>query len=583
MRAFAFVVAATSFATSIQIRSISPFGSIPGTVEGRVTGADPAAVRIAAYIFVSGVGWFSKPTCASPTTALQSDGTFRVQFTSGGVDDLATRIGLFAVPAATPVGCTTNAAGISEVIERAAAASVIVRRPDPEEREVQFAGEKWVVKANRAPVGPGPNYFSNSADNVSVDTTGRLHLRITNRDGRWYSAEVVSRRRAGYGTYRFTLARSPRLDPRAVFGAFVWADGERDAREIDYLEIGMFGRPADGTNAQYAVQPFSQPGNLQRITLPDVPVTTHVARWEPERLVMESYRGATTDPAARIVSWTYAGRPPRPDSLDLNFRFNLWLFQTPPAEGREIEMIVESYRFEPLAETAVRPAATHMGNGASFLEEYAPGGILSVFGQSLSAQTASAGAAPLPESISGTAVTVNGLAAPLYYVSAGQINAQIPYATPLGIARVVVQSGATVGDPVWLPLKPEGPGIFLIAPGQCLAQNLDWTLNSPTNPAVAGGAATVYLTGIGAVTPGVETGTAAPLSPLSRPVANASARLDQESVPLQFLGLAPGMVGVAQANILIPAGAARAGRQLAIRVGSADSNPCQLFVSDGPE
>jgi uncharacterized protein (TIGR03437 family) len=59
--------------------------------------------------------------------------------------------------------------------------------------------------------------------------------------------------------------------------------------------------------------------------------------------------------------------------------------------------------------------------------------------------------------------------------------------------------------------------------------------------------------------------------------------LDQESVPLQFLGLAPGMVGVAQANILIPAGAARAGRQLAIRVGSADSNPCQLFVSDGPE
>lgn len=360
MRFAGLFFAAASFAASpaVDVTFISPFGAVPGRIEGAVTGLDPATHRVAPYVFVSGLGWFSKPTCTPPTAVIDAGGRFSILFTTGGADDLATRIALFVVPSSTPVPCTLSAAGIPEAVERASVASAILHRPDPNEREIVFSGETWAVKANRLPVGPGPNLFSNRDENVFVDASGRLHLKITQREGRWRSAEVVSRRRASYGTYTFRLASSPRIDRRAVFGWFVWADGVRDSREIDFLEIGMFGRPADGTNAQYVVQPFSDPNNLRRFTLPHVPLTTHVARWEPDRIVFESYAGATTEASARIASWTYTGRVPRADSPELNVRFNLWLFDGPPSDGREVEVILQDFRYEPMTTNTSRPRAS---------------------------------------------------------------------------------------------------------------------------------------------------------------------------------------------------------------------------------
>jgi hypothetical protein len=52
------------------------------------------------------------------------------------------------------------------------------------------------------------------------------------------------------------------------------------------------------------------------------------------------------------------------------------------------------------------------------------GSISTLFGQNLAAQTASAASLPLPLALAGTSVTVNGIAAPLFYASPGQINFQ---------------------------------------------------------------------------------------------------------------------------------------------------------------
>ena len=54
-----------------------------------------------------------------------------------------------------------------------------------------FAGRSWSVKSGPGPLGPGPNLFSNSPQNVWVDAMGQLHLAITNRDGQWQAAEVI--------------------------------------------------------------------------------------------------------------------------------------------------------------------------------------------------------------------------------------------------------------------------------------------------------------------------------------------------------------------------------------------------------
>src|SRR5438270_6126883 len=71
---------------------------------------------------------------------------------------------------------------------------------------VSFSGHLWKIKVSSSKVGPGPNFFSDSPQNVWVDTLGRLHLKITNVNRRWYCAEVVCLDSPGFGTYTWQLA-----------------------------------------------------------------------------------------------------------------------------------------------------------------------------------------------------------------------------------------------------------------------------------------------------------------------------------------------------------------------------------------
>lgn len=68
-----------------------------------------------------------------------------------------------------------------------------------------------------------------------------------------------------------------------------------------------------------------------------------------------------------------------------------------------------------------------------------PDGIVAGFGAGLSTNVAQASALPLPTTLDGTSVLVNGVAAPLFFVSPGQINYLIPTATANGTATITVQ------------------------------------------------------------------------------------------------------------------------------------------------
>jgi uncharacterized protein (TIGR03437 family) len=206
-----------------------------------------------------------------------------------------------------------------------------------------------------------------------------------------------------------------------------------------------------------------------------------------------------------------------------------------------------------------QPSITPGGvvNGASFAPApipVAPGSIISIFGVNLATSTASASQTPLPTQLAGTSVMVNGAPIPLFFVSPNQINAQLPFEVPAGTAKAVVANAAGTSGPETFHVASSNVGIFQYPESNAaVALNQDGSLNGPNNPEARGNVIVVFLTGQGPVSPPVPTGQAAPLDPLSRATLSFGANIGGVAAPVQFLGLTPGFVGLAQANIQIPA------------------------------
>jgi hypothetical protein len=86
----------------------------------------------------------------------------------------------------------------------------------------------------------------------------------------------------------------------------------------------------------------------------------------------------------------------------------------------------------------------------------APGSIVALFGSNLAPRAAAASRDPWPKILERTSVFINGVAAPLAYVSPTQINAQVPYNTIPGQATATVVAGDRVLPPIQLTVRPTG-------------------------------------------------------------------------------------------------------------------------------
>jgi uncharacterized protein (TIGR03437 family) len=152
------------------------------------------------------------------------------------------------------------------------------------------------------------------------------------------------------------------------------------------------------------------------------------------------------------------------------------------------------------------PATSSAGilNAASSLPAIAPGTLIAIFGSNLATSTSQFSAAPLPMSLGTTSVSINGTTAPLLYVSPEQVNAQVPYETKVGTAKLVVTSNGVPSPAVNFEVAATGPGVFTQDNKHLLALNLaDGTLNASQTPARPGQYVVAYLTGQGVVDPPV--------------------------------------------------------------------------------
>jgi uncharacterized protein (TIGR03437 family) len=215
--------------------------------------------------------------------------------------------------------------------------------------------------------------------------------------------------------------------------------------------------------------------------------------------------------------------------------------------------------------------ANGVTDGAGFSARISGGGIGSIFGTNLAAGTTLASSVPLPTKLAGTTVMMNGIAVPLFFVSPGQINFQVPWemlSSP--IATLTVTTAGGTSPPVTLILLPAAPGIFTINTANSAKQGVIQIANTTTfvapvgaipsadsRPATTGDNLTIYCSGLGTVTKTPPSGSAAgsgnALSNVQEPV---SVTIGGKSALFQFAGLSPGYVGLYQVNVQLPAGVA---------------------------
>jgi uncharacterized protein (TIGR03437 family) len=203
-------------------------------------------------------------------------------------------------------------------------------------------------------------------------------------------------------------------------------------------------------------------------------------------------------------------------------------------------------------------------NSASFASHgaLAPGTLVTVFGSGLAQGQAAASTVPLPASLAEGNIVIGGKRAPLFFASDGQVNAVVPYGIAVNSSQqVLAYRGNSISVPQAVTIAAAAPGVFTYSDGkQAIVIDVDaagnQTIVDPGHPARGGHALVIYCTGLGEVDPPVAAGDPASATQLSHTVNPVAVTLGGVSVPVQFAGLTPTLVGLYQVNIAVPMGVA---------------------------
>ncbi len=215
---------------------------------------------------------------------------------------------------------------------------------------------------------------------------------------------------------------------------------------------------------------------------------------------------------------------------------------------------------------AQAPQITAKGtvNAADYSRDLAPGALISVFGSNLSSSPMAAPALPLPTALGGTSVELVGpdntvYPCAVYYVSPGQVNAELPFGVAPGsyTLRVKTAQGTSNGDSVALVAR--APKFFtpdFSGKGNILAVDVTNKMITLENPSRAADYIVLYMNSMGEVTNAPGIGQAAPGlatgSDFSQLTEAPTVLLNGVPATILFAGLTPGLVGLYQLNVRMP-------------------------------
>ena len=192
----------------------------------------------------------------------------------------------------------------------------------------------------------------------------------------------------------------------------------------------------------------------------------------------------------------------------------------------------------------------------------APGAFTSIFGENLATTSILAGKLPLTTQLAGAQAFIAGRLAPIQYSSKGQINILIPFdLASNSTQQLIVIQGSAYSTPESLIIAPAQPAVFTQDQSgkgagaiNVVTANGDQFSADPSHPASAGDTLVIYCAGLGAVTPAVTAGSAAPGSPAAKVSSPVTVTIGGQSATVAFAGLTPTYAGLYQVNVTVPDG-----------------------------
>ena len=209
------------------------------------------------------------------------------------------------------------------------------------------------------------------------------------------------------------------------------------------------------------------------------------------------------------------------------------------------------------------PVIGSVVNAASYLPgTIAPGEFVAIFGANMGPRDVTLAKLNifglLDTTVAGTRVLFDGLPAPLYYTSVGQVAAIVPYGVSGRVAtRIEVEYQGVRSQAIEQRVADSAPGIFTLSTlgsGQAAAINQNGTINSAQAGAEPGSIVAIYMTGEGQTDPAGVDGKLMD-GPLSAPLLPVSAKIGGKDAEVTYAGSAPlAVAGLMQVNVKLPDG-----------------------------
>jgi uncharacterized protein (TIGR03437 family) len=220
------------------------------------------------------------------------------------------------------------------------------------------------------------------------------------------------------------------------------------------------------------------------------------------------------------------------------------------------------------------PTAEALGNGL------APGNVGQVFGTNMASVAQAPGVVPLLNQFSGTFMLIGAIQVPLYFVSPGQLDIQVPAELVSNQQyTAIVSANGALSLPELLNIVPEQPGVAANADGTVIAQHaVDYSLVTAAHPAAPGEPLIIYLAGLGATNPTVADGMPTP-NQLVPCVVQPTVTVDNQPAVIAYAGLTPGGIGLYQINFTVPSNANSGNLSLVVTQAGLPSNTATLPVN----